>query len=133
MEKIGLSDNHKRAIFSAMFLIEKLTIELENELLHYHQKIMSTITDLDETVDLQHYATIIEEIKTKVRYMADKYNLKPTSYDLGQIINSRKSKMWEILCDTKSSKLKSRGEFPPEYALEFDADIENLLKLTELI
>jgi hypothetical protein len=133
MEKIVLPENHKRAVASSMCLIEKLVDELENELLHSKEKVMTKIMDENKTIDLQHYTLVIQEIKSHVRFMADKYNLSPSYFNLSQVINSRKSKMWEVLCDTKSAKMKGRGKFPKEYVQEFDSDIENLLKLTESI
>lgn len=116
-----------------MYLIEKLIDELENELLQFNEKIMKNIVNENETIDLQHYTLIFQEIKSYLRLMVDKYNLPPSHFNLAQVINSRKSKMWEVLCNTKTKQLKGFGEFPIEYAQEFDSDIDNLLKLTESI
>lgn len=133
MDKIKLSDNHKRSVSASMFLVEKLIDEIEYELHHYHEKVMISINDGTESADLQYFALLVQEIKSYIRFMVDKYDLQPTQYNFSQIINSRKSKMWEILSNTQSKSLKGFGEFPPEYAKEFDSDIENLLKLTESI
>lgn len=134
MKKIPLSDNHKRALFASVFLVEKLVTELEHELSLSNEKVMEKIIIEEEEEEIsQHIIFVIREIKSYISFMADKYDLQPSFYDLSQIINSRKSKMWEILCDTKSAKMKSRGEFPKEYAQEFDEDIDQLLKLTESI
>ena len=111
-----------------MYLIEKIVGELENELLGSGDKVMTMIPG---TSDMEHYEVIVKEIKSYIRYMNDKYGLRPSSFSLSQVVNSRKSKMWEVLCDTKSEKLNNRGKFSSEYAQEFNADIEKLLKLTE--
>lgn len=123
-----LSDNHRRAVSASMYLIEKIVGELENELLGSGEKVM---TKIPGTSDMKHYEVIVKEIKSYICYMHDKYDLRPFSFSLSQVVNSRKSKMWEVLCDTKSEKLNNRGKFPSEYAKEFDADIDKLLKLTE--
>jgi len=128
-----LSDNHKRSVSSSMYLVEKLIDEIEYELHHYHGKVMTTINDGTESTDLQNFALLVQEIKSYIAFMADKYNLQPTQFNVSQFINSRKSKIWEILSNSKSRSLKGFGEFPPEYAQEFDSDIEKLLKLTERI
>ena len=94
---------------------------------------MEKVWDVNEPTDLQHYIEIFREIKIQIRYLSDKYELRSTHFNLSQVINSKKAKMWEVLCDSKSMKLKGFGQFPPEYVLEFDSDIEKLLKLTERI
>lgn len=131
MDKVILSENHKRAVTSAMYLVEKLVVELEDELLHHNEKVMMKISNEGKITDEQHYITIINNIKSGICKMADKYNLTPTYSGYNQIINSKKTKIWEILENTKSKKLKGYGEFPKELAQEFDLDIENLLILTE--
>ena len=128
-----LSDNHKKSVSASMYLVEKLIDEIEYELNHDHGKVMTTLKDGTESIDLQNFALLVQEIKSYLTFMAEKYNLQPTQFNLSQLINSRKSKMWEILSNTKSRSLKGFGEFPPEYAQEFDSDIEKLLKLTERI
>jgi len=134
MEKNVFPENHKRALASSLTLIEKLVDELENELLHSKEKVMTKIiVNEEEKIDWQHYEIVIQEIKSYIRNMAAKYNLGPSNFSLSQVINSRKSKMWEVLCDTKSAKMKGLGEFPNDFALEFDNDIDKLLKLIENI
>ncbi len=48
---------------------------------------------------------------------------------IDRIIDAKKTSMWIILCDTTSKGLKGYGEFPKEYAQEFDSDIDKLQKL----
>lgn len=43
MEKITLSDNHKRVLESSIYLIEKLSLELEQELNDSSNKIMNNV------------------------------------------------------------------------------------------
>ena len=132
MKRITLSENHSRALRASVYVVEKLITELEQELTCADDRTMEKIiTDDDET--MKRMISVIQEIKSYIRYMAEKYALHPSSYSLSQIVNSRKTKIWEVLCDTKSAKMRSRGVFPKEYAQEFDADIEGLLKLTESI
>lgn len=134
MNKITLSDNHKRALGSTMFIVEKLLLELELELNSSDKKVMGKIICEEEDAEkLQHMISVIQEIKSYIKYLADKYSLLPSYYNLSQVVNSRKSKMWEVLCDTKSTKMKGRGVFPNEYAQEFDTDIDKLLILIECI
>ncbi|HBX52405.1 MAG: hypothetical protein A2275_12085 [Bacteroidetes bacterium RIFOXYA12_FULL_35_11] len=130
MDKIILPDNHKRALTSALFVIEKLGDELIHDLEFANKKV---ITQTEQITDLESYKEKIERIRMNIKYVFEKYNLSPGLLSKAQIINSRKTKMWEVLCDSKASKLNVYGQFPMQYQNEFDEDIEALLKLTESI
>ncbi len=69
------------------------------------------------------------EIKSYIAFLATKYHLQPTKLTLSQVVQSQKTKMWGILCETQSTKLKNRGEFPVEIQTKFDRDIEILASL----
>ena len=47
-----LPENHKRALASSLTLIEKLVDELENELLHSKEKVMTKIIVNEEKIDI---------------------------------------------------------------------------------
>jgi len=132
MKTIRLSENHKRALFSALFLTEKLLSELENELLHDNNRITLEINKA-EHFDDKTYAEKFKHIKTHIETLFKKYKLEATSFSAQQIINARKAKMWEIISDTKSKKLNNKGAFPEEFAEEFDKDMELLMNLTQNI
>jgi hypothetical protein len=52
---------------------------------------------------------------------------------LQRIIDAKRTKVWEILNDTYSKKLKGYGQFPQLNAIEYDADIRALLEFTNKI
>ncbi len=133
MEKITLSDNHKRVLESSIYLIEKLSLELEQELNDSNNKIMNNVINDEDEKKNYHINLLIQGIKAEINLITIKYNLKPVSHNLSQFVNSRKAKMWEILCDTKSEKLKGWGNFPKKYSKELDSDVDKLLKLVESI
>jgi hypothetical protein len=43
------------------------------------------------------------------------------------------TKIWEILTDTLSRKIKGYGTFPKKYSEEYDADINKLIEITNRI
>jgi hypothetical protein len=129
MENISLSENHRRSVSASLYLIEKMINELEQELLFPHEMALYKVVRNSKMPDVQHYESVIGEIKSNIRELSDKYKLNTTEIHISQIINSKKSVMWEILCDTTSKRLKGYGEFPKENAEEFD----NLEVLQELI
>ncbi len=133
MEKIPLSANHKRSVTSSLYIIENLVDEIENKLIHSQEKSLTEITMNNKSENIRHYLIVIRKIKSDISFLKDKYNLQPYRFTFSQIINSRKSKIWEVLCDTKSDKLKRGGDFPQKYAQEFDSDMDKLLELTESI
>jgi hypothetical protein len=126
MKKIVLSDNHRRSVSSSIHIIEKMLIEIENVMAHPDNGVMlKTINDMPD-MDEQHYSLAIDNIKKEIRYISEKYSLKPEEIKMSRIINSRKAKMWETVTDTSSRKLKGFKEFPKELAEEFDRDIARL-------
>lgn len=131
MERINLSDNHRRSVSSSIYIIEKLIIELERELVHSGDPVMSKLIIDKAEPEIQHYISVINKIKSYIHYLLNKYDLQLSSANVALTwhINVLKSRMWEILCDTTSKGLKGYGVFPKEYAKEFDDDIDKLQKL----
>jgi len=133
MERINLSDNHRRSLSSAIYLVEKIAVEIENELCNPTDLVMTKIVR-DKTEDeLERMQAALVEIKAYVEYMAIKYSLKSKNLDLNNVLRAQKSKMWEILCDSNSKGLRGYGKFPDEYADEFDKDIDDLQDLIKKI
>jgi hypothetical protein len=52
---------------------------------------------------------------------------------LQRVINAKRTKIWEILTDTLSRKIKGYGTFPKKYAEEYDKDINRLLEIINKI
>ncbi len=129
MAKIILSTNHKRSIAASLYMVEKTITELESELAHPADLVMFQVVSDTGDYDPKEYILLIQQIKSHIRYLSDKYGLQPTKLNLSQIINARKSSMWVILCDTKSNSLKGYGEFPKEFSTELDSDIDKLQNL----
>jgi hypothetical protein len=126
MNKIALSENHRRSVSSSIHIIEKMLIEIENVMAHPDNgQMIKTINDMPD-MDKTHFKSALSNIKTEIKYISEKYSLKPEEIKMSRLINSRKAKMWETVTDTNSRKLKGFKEFPKELAEEFDRDIARL-------
>ena len=133
MDKIVLSENHRRSISSSMMIIERMMMDIERVLLNPPDGVMSkTVNDIPD-LNANHFISVLNEMRRQISTLVNKYNLKTEEVKLSRIINSRKAKMWETIKDTTSRKLKGYGKFPVEFAEEFDKDIKNLLKLIETL
>lgn len=131
MIKIVLSENHRRSVSSSMHIIEKMLIEIERTISNPDSGYLSrTVNDLPG-IDMAHYSLAIAGIRSEIKHISEKYNLRTEEIKMSRIINSRKSKMWETVIDTTSRKLKGYKEFPKEIAAEFDADIAKLKDLID--
>jgi len=133
MEKIVLSDNHRRSISSSLQIIDKMMIDIERALSNPVEGVISkTVNDVPD-LNINHLISVLKEMKTEIGSLVIKYDLKTEEVKVSRIINSRKAKMWETITDTNSRKLKGYSKFPTELAEEFDKDINRLRKLIETL
>ena len=129
MDKIQLQPNHKRSFSSTLYLLEKKTTEIRDVLTSEKEFSMQEVKrDLSERKK-QAVLQAVDEIEKEIARLAKKYQLTKHEMVESYFLNSRKSKAWEILNDSVSRRMNGFGEFPPEIAREFDADIEQLLRL----
>ncbi len=132
-DKKSLPENQLRSVSSSIYLIEKLLLDIQHVFLENgSSRMLETKEDITPEKREAMLQTI-KQIKEELNTFADKYQLTKQTLSQGQIINSRKSKMWEILNNTTSKSLKGFGTFPPELTDEFDEDIRNLLQQVEKI
>lgn len=133
IKPIPLSDNHKRTLSSSLYLVEKLLIEMEELIIEQSDSCCSEIVkDIDITA-IANNLSAIQEAKTHIGSLAEKYNTTKKTQSLQRIINAKRTKIWEILNDSFSKKLKGYGTFPKKYADEYDNDIGKLIEITNKI
>lgn len=133
MNKISLSSNHKRSLSSSAYLVELLTDEIETALLNTDNRVMrKMIHDISEERK-KAILDALRNIRMSLGKIAKKYQLAKHEVDQSHYVSARKVKMWEVLNDTTAKRLKGFGDFPEEYADEFDDDIRNLIQLVEKI
>jgi hypothetical protein len=132
MAKLKLSASRKRSLAASLIIIEKLVDELEMESVVGSKRSMKSI-QIEKDWDMDAAQKRLNDIREKIAFLADKYEIKPSIFSWQQLLQSRKSKMWEVLSNSKSERLKGFGEFKASDAHEYDRDIESLLKLCEAL
>jgi hypothetical protein len=132
-KEILLPDNHKRTLSSSLYLVEKLLTEMEELILEQNDSCCSEIiNDIEKTV-IENNLSVIQEAKTYICNLVEKYNTTRKSQHLKRIIDAKRTKIWEILNDSFSKKLKGYGSFPQKYVNEYDTDISTLIRITNEI
>ncbi len=133
MKKVTLPENHLRSVSASVYSVEKLLTELSQALQPPSETVMFKTDNNLKTEQLETMKLAIEKTRAHIRFLAAKYQLQPVEVKLSQIVNARKSGMWEILCNTVSKRLGGYGKFPEELSAEFDNDIARLQKLIDAI
>ena len=132
-KKIHLSENHTRSLSSSLIVVEKSLLELEDMLLKKSNSCCNVLLkDVDDKT-IESNISAIKEAKDYICELADKYGTSKENLSLQRVINAKRTKMWEILADTLSRKIKGYGTFPKKYADEYDSDINKLIDITNKI
>lgn len=128
-----LPDNYKRSLTSVLFLIEDYVEDIYNEFTQEKDRYLFQIEkDLDKA-EIEEIIKVLNQIKKEILLLKQKYNLSPVKISFYQFINSKKSKIWEMLMDSKSERMKGYGKLEVDFIDEYDNDIVNLLNLVELL
>ena len=131
--KILLLENHRRSLTSTLMIVEKLLIEIEDSMVSQYKTCCFEIkNDIDGDIINQNLK-VIEEARKQICNLAQKYNTDKKFQSLQRVVDVKKTKIWEILCDSKSKKQKGFGEFPQKLVKEFDKDIDELMATAEKI
>lgn len=130
-KKILLHSNHRRSLSSTLMIVEQLLIEIEDLTNNrYKTCCFEMKNDIGKEISNQNLKTI-EEARKLICNLAEKYNTDKTIQSLQRIVDAKKVKIWEILCDSKAIKLKGFGDFPQKLVKEFDRDIDELMTITD--
>jgi hypothetical protein len=127
-----LSDNHKRAVFSTLKVVENRIDDIELLILNnrtIHSHIVAIDISKEEVV-----ATLktIKETKEAIANVFIKYEIKPEVIVLSRVINTFKTFIWKDLGETDTKSLMHYGSFTnDENPLELDKDLKHILALTE--
>jgi hypothetical protein len=116
-----------------MIIVEKSLMDLEGLLLQQHNSCCNELVrDIDDYTIASNIAAI-QEAKKYICELAEKYSTTKEKLSLQRVINAKRTKIWEILTDTLSRKIKGYGTFPKKYTEEYDTDINKLIEITNRI
>ncbi len=133
IKEIPLSDNHKRALSSTLYLVEKLLIEIQESILEQSDSCCTEIVNDIDKGAMTNNLSAIQEAKTQICSLVKKYSTTRKTQRLQRIIDAKKTKIWEILNESFSTNLKAYGMFPNKFAEEYDFDIRKLIEITNKI
>jgi len=108
-------------------IVEQLLIEIEDLMTsQYKTCCFELINDVDSE-KINHNLKVIEDARKQICNLAEKYGTDMHTQSLQRIIDVKKTKIWEILCDSRAKKLKGFGAFPQKLIKEYDKDIDELM------
>ena len=130
---INLPDNHIRGLSSSLMVVEKSLSEMQDLFLKQNDACCyEVVKDVNNDV-IEKNISVILEAKTLICELASKYGTSREEQSLQRIIDAKRAKIWEILTDSLSRKIKGYGTFPKKYADEYDSDIGKLIEITNKI
>ena len=133
MSTTKLPPNHLRSVSVSIYLVEKTIDELENMLTQLRQHLTyETVNDMEDS-EKEKLLQSIKQTRAFIAELMHKYSLNREVTYMSRILNERKSRMWEILGDTTSKRMKGYGHLSGETAAELDRDIKKLTGLIGLL
>lgn len=120
----------KNAFLSSFYIIEELLNEIEFFLERKERFFMKVKRS---GINEEKILSKINEMKTILRKIKEELSIKQEETTDIAIINSRCAKIWEILNDLKSEKLKRYGEIPMKIEIFIEPLIKKLISLTNEI
>ena len=131
MEMIKLPENHRRALSSAMMVLEQ-QIDHMAELVNDPPNEASYGVETQLTPkEILHALNAIGELKKKISEIMVAYNLDRKNTSQSNTLKVMKIFMWEMLEDIKAKRLSAYGAIPPEASVAIDRDISALIRLLE--
>jgi hypothetical protein len=129
-KRVQLPDTITRTLSSSLITVEKSLSELENIIINQHDACCNMLSrDVDDE-RLNNNLSVIREAKTCICELAEKYGISRERQSLKRIINAKQARMWEVLIDTFSGKIKGYGSLSANLAKEYDSDINRLVEIT---
>ncbi|MCM8771627.1 MAG: hypothetical protein NC922_00915 [Candidatus Omnitrophica bacterium] len=115
----------KNVFLSNLSTVEELLIEIEL----IFEKRERIFLKIKKQIDEKEVMLKISKIKKVLKDLKKEFNIKEEEMAETAIVNSRCAKIWEILNDLKSEKLKRYGEIPKDLGIILDPKIEEIIYL----
>jgi hypothetical protein len=132
-KSITLNENHKRSLTSTLLIVEQLLIDIKDLMINPSQACtVEMVKDVENSIIDQNLA-VVDEALRQICLLKEKYRTDRATQSMQRNIDAKKSKIWEVLHNSKSRRLKGFGVFPQKLIKEYDGDIDHLLAITENI
>ena len=130
LERIILSEPHLRSLTSTLIIAEGLLMEIRDLHVKDHKTCCVELkNDIDRNIIPQNLKTIDEALEF-ICNLSEKYSTGKALHSLQRVIDAKRTRIWEVLNNSKSRKMKGYGEFPAKLLKEYDEDIDKLLKIS---
>jgi len=132
--KIRLSESYGRAITSTLAIVEEMLSEME--VLINCKEPPSLFTETEDTIPASAKKNVlakIRDMKTRISEIKDTLSLPRTTVRNTTLVLSRNGKIWELLCDLHTKKLKNYGRTPEGLPDFLDPLVSELISITEEI
>jgi len=114
-------------------IVEQLLIEIEDLMTSQYKTCCLEIKNDIGNEIINQNLKVIKDARNHVCNLVDKYSTDKHTQSLQRIVDVKKTKIWEILCDSKAKKLKGFGDFPQQLVKEYDRDIDELMAIADKI
>ncbi len=132
-EKVPLNETHRRSLTSSLMIAEGLLIEIRDLLgKEYNTCCLEIKNDIDSTL-VPLNIQIVDEALELICKLTRKYSTGKSVLHKQRVVEAKKTRIWEVLCEAKSRKMKGFGEFPKKLTKDYDEDINELMKIIESI
>jgi hypothetical protein len=126
---ISLSDNHRRGIGTALFVVDRMLCQVEEyargrearSIFYVEHNALSSDQREGLLAQITQMRGLLQEIK-------DDLGLEMEPEDVGRKIWGESSTLWEVLVETKSRFLKRYGRPPDELGAYLDPRIDTLVE-----
>lgn len=132
-KKIILGENHRRSLTSSLTIVEQLLIEIEDSLINKPKVCCNELVNDVSNENIIHDLEVINAAREQICNLAAKYSINRRKQSLQRVLDAKKTKIWEVLCNSKAKRQRGFGEFPKELVQEYDNDIDSLLTIAERI
>lgn len=133
MNQIELPDNYKRSLTSVLYIIESYIDDIYSLIKSDKKKSLLQIDDDITDEEKEKIISTTMEFKKEIFELKQKYNLIPLKFTIKQLINSKNTKIWEMLMDSRYERMIGYGKLNSEIINEYEIDIIRLLNLSELL
>jgi len=126
---IPISDNHQRAIVSALLLFDRMLCEVEEYA--YGREVRSVLYVERNALSEDQKSKLLAEVsqmRAVLQELKDSLGLDAEIEDVGHKIWAQGSTFWEVLVETKSRYLKGFGQVPPQLTQYLDPRIDVLIQ-----
>jgi hypothetical protein len=128
LDNVQLPDTYRNVLSSGFTVVENMLSDISSVLKESARDIHGT-----NLLQVQKVQNNVLKMYNAINHIRKELNLERDNKELGSIILSRVSKIWEVLCDLKTERLKGYGSTPTGLSSYLNPRIDELLNILDQI